>query len=225
MLDDIFKNKLPVYNKLIDFGFVLQDNIYTFSTPIVDNQFILYVYVLSDGNVQTKVIDPLTQDEYTLHLANSAEGKFVGKVRTDYLLVLQKIAASCFKTQIFKSEYAGEIIQYVKDKYQNEFEYLWDKFPENAIVRRADNKKWYVLLMTVRKDKLNLPGDGTTEVVDLRMSPTEIERLTDNKKYLPGYHMNKKHWITICLDGSVALQEIFQLIDISYELAKSNLFN
>ncbi|MBF1202590.1 MAG: MmcQ/YjbR family DNA-binding protein, partial [Fusobacterium periodonticum] len=36
----------------------------------------------------------------------------------------------------------------------------------------------------------------------------------------PAYHMNKKHWCTICLDGTVELEKIYNLIDISYELAK-----
>jgi len=62
----------------------------------------------------------------------------------------------------------------------------------------------------------------TKEVVDynLHNSPEEIEKLIDNKRYFPAYHMNKKHWCTICLDGTVELKEIYELIDISYELAK-----
>jgi len=35
---------------------------------------------------------------------------------------------------------------------------------------------------------------------------------------LPGYHMNKKHWNTILLDGSVPPQMIRHVIDHSYEL-------
>jgi len=34
----------------------------------------------------------------------------------------------------------------------------------------------------------------------------------------PGYHMNKKHWNTIILDGSIPDDEIFVLINDSYEL-------
>lgn len=36
----------------------------------------------------------------------------------------------------------------------------------------------------------------------------------------PGYHMNKKHWNTIILDGSVPDKEILSWIDHSYELVK-----
>ena len=55
---------------------------------------------------------------------------------------------------------------------------------------------------------------------NLHNNQEEIEKLKDNKKYFPAYHMNKKHWCTICLDGTVELKEIYKLIDISYELAK-----
>jgi predicted DNA-binding protein (MmcQ/YjbR family) len=34
----------------------------------------------------------------------------------------------------------------------------------------------------------------------------------------PGYHMNKKHWNTVVVDGSISDKEIFSWIDDSYEL-------
>ena len=37
---------------------------------------------------------------------------------------------------------------------------------------------------------------------------------------LPAYHMNKEHWITILLDGTVPEQKICDLIDISFDLTR-----
>ena len=37
------------------------------------------------------------------------------------------------------------------------------------------------------------------------------------KAVLPGYHMNKRHWNTITLDGSIPDEEIFTMIDDSYD--------
>ena len=34
----------------------------------------------------------------------------------------------------------------------------------------------------------------------------------------PGYHMNKKHWNTVRIDGAIPLQELTRMIDHSYEL-------
>ena len=41
----------------------------------------------------------------------------------------------------------------------------------------------------------------------------------DKIKVFPGYHMNKKSWITIKLDNSMETNTIFKLIDNSYNLA------
>jgi predicted DNA-binding protein (MmcQ/YjbR family) len=38
------------------------------------------------------------------------------------------------------------------------------------------------------------------------------------KAVQPGYHMNKKHWNTIFLDGSIPDDEIFAMISDSYDL-------
>ena len=40
---------------------------------------------------------------------------------------------------------------------------------------------------------------------------------------LPGYHMNKEHWNTILLDGSVPEEEILSWVDESYELVVEGL--
>jgi len=39
----------------------------------------------------------------------------------------------------------------------------------------------------------------------------------------PGYHMNKTHWNTIALDGSVPEEEVRGMIDVSYELVVNSL--
>ena len=40
---------------------------------------------------------------------------------------------------------------------------------------------------------------------------------------LPGWHMNKKHWNTIVVDGSVSNKQLKEWIDWSYELVSSHL--
>ena len=38
--------------------------------------------------------------------------------------------------------------------------------------------------------------------------------------FAPAYHMNKKHWLTILLNGSVNDDEIYNLLDMSYEMTE-----
>lgn len=219
--DDLFRNKTPIFEKLTDFGFVRHNETYTYSCPIAGNQFHLKVWLGKDGQVHTQVIDPDTEEAYTLHLTHHAAGSFVGKVRADYSAILQTIANTCFEQQAFKSEQANRIIQYISERYQNRLEYLWKKSPESAIVRRTDNKKWYAVLLKVEKNKIGLAGKDKTEIINLKMQPEDIAQRIDGKKYFPAYHMNKKHWITLCLDGSVDWPEICRSIDESYRLVKT----
>lgn len=60
--------------------------------------------------------------------------------------------------------------------------------------------------------------------VNLKCDPEKaIELREEFHAVQPGFHMNKKHWNTIMLDGSIADEEIFRWIDDSYHLAVNNL--
>jgi len=55
--------------------------------------------------------------------------------------------------------------------------------------------------------------------ISLKANPTDAVILRKQYKAIaPGYHMNKKHWNTITLDGSVPDDEIQLMIDESYSL-------
>lgn len=216
----LFHNKKPNPAKLLAYGFTHNGNGHTYTTDIAQGHFCLRVGLSEEGEVHTQVIDKETGDEYILHRAARAAGPFVGMVKADCEAVLGEIAEKCFDSDVFKSEQAKQFINYVREKYGDELEYLWRKFPDNAVVRRKDNQKWYAAILTVSRRKLGFDSDESVEILDLRMKPEDVQRLVDGIKYLPGYHMNKKHWITICLDGAVSCDEIFGRIDASYLLAR-----
>ena len=177
------------------------------------------IYVDSVGSIDTKVTDLDTSEEYNLFLTDVADGDFVNQVRNEYRQALTEIAENCCQSQVYKSPYTLAIIDYVRDKYGDELEFLWKKFDDNAIWRRKDNKKWYGAILVVKKSKLGLHGDGKVEILDVRATSDEIDRLVDNKKYFNGYHMNKRSWLTLCLDGSCDIEELKRRLNISYNLA------
>lgn len=214
-----FQNKVLAADRLEPFGFAAEGKGHAYSAPIVDGQFDMIVRVSPEGELSAGVYDADTGDEYTLHLSSQAAGAFVGRVRAEYDAVLQKIADGCFETKVFKTGLADKIIRYVRTKYRDEFEFLWEKFPNNAIVRRADNQKWYAALLTVAGNKIGLLCSDKVEIIDLRMKTGDIAELVDGRRYFGGYHMNKKHWVSICLDGSVSFEEICRRIDDSRVLA------
>lgn len=215
----IFQNRRPNTDKLLRFGFEKAGNGYVYRTDLLEGQMRLTVRVEETGEIDTRVVDIAAGEDYVLHRVAGAAGPFVGRVRSEYEAALEEIAASCFDRDVFQSEQAKAVIAYVGERYADEPEYLWEKFPDNAVVRRRDNRKWYVALLTVSRRKLGFDRDEPVEILDLKMAPDDIRRMVDGQTYLPGYHMNKKHWYTICLDGSVPLEEIYRRIDESYALS------
>lgn len=62
------------------------------------------------------------------------------------------------------------------------------------------------------------------ESINLKVQPEKNSELQENYPAVhPGYHMDKKHWMTVDMDGSVPDKVLFQWIDQSYELVVSKL--
>lgn len=214
----VFSNKRPNTDKLVAYGFKKNSEKYEYDCKIMDGEFNLHIEVSQD-NVKTEVTEIATKEPYTLHLVESADGKFVGKVREEYERVLKSVADNCFETDIYKSEYTKKVIKYILEKYGDKAEYLWEKFPKYAIFRNRKTEKWYVLIGEVKKIKLGIDSNEDIEIINLHAKPEVVEELVKAPDIYPAYHMNKKHWITIILDGSVELKKIYKLIDESYCLS------
>ena len=58
------------------------------------------------------------------------------------------------------------------------------------------------------------------DIVNFKCDPILISSLRGETGIFPAYHMNKASWITAALDGSVPVETIELLLDVSYELTK-----
>lgn len=110
-----------------------------------------------------------------------------------------------------------EIFEYVKKQYGTIPEYLWSSSPDSAVLRHK-NGKWYAVIMNVEKSKLGLEGAGNVDIMDVKCDPEMTSMIIQTYGFLPGYHMNKQHWITILLDGTVGEAKILDFLDMSYDL-------
>ncbi len=206
-------------NKLLKFGFKNVNGELTYVQSLVGGQFELTIIIINEREINTRLIEIETGESYTLHLIDSASSNFVGRIKDEYNEVINKIIRNCCEKDVFKNTITLELIDYINKIYGDELEYLWEKFPNNAIVRRKDSEKWYAAFLTVSKEKLGFKDKTVVEIIDLRAN--NVEEIVDNDNIFAGYHMNKKHWITIILDGSVSCQIIKEKINESYALAKN----
>ena len=108
--------------------------------------------------------------------------------------------------------------KYITDTYGAVGEYMWEKYPTFAVYRHQNNKKWFAVIMEIPKSKLDLYGEESVSVVNLKCDPLLIGSLLSENGIHKGYHMNKNYWITVCLDGSVDDEKIKWLLDISFDL-------
>jgi predicted DNA-binding protein (MmcQ/YjbR family) len=66
--------------------------------------------------------------------------------------------------------------------------------------------------------------DEVPPAVNLKCDPDLALELRDRYEQVrPGYHMNKKHWNTVVLDGVIPEREIKKMIDHSYDLVAESL--
>ncbi len=110
-----------------------------------------------------------------------------------------------------------DVFKYAEESYGTTPEYLWEKTPDAAVLRNTRNKKWYGLVMNVRKSVIGLDGEGCVDILNIKCSPTVPEVLIVESKAIPAYHMNKRLWISVILD-KISEQEMRGVLDESYNL-------
>ncbi|NVJ65193.1 MAG: MmcQ/YjbR family DNA-binding protein [Gammaproteobacteria bacterium] len=60
--------------------------------------------------------------------------------------------------------------------------------------------------------------------MNLKCNPDQADAIRSTfEAVIPGYHMNRKHWNTVILDGSIPSSEIEAMIDQSYSLVVKGL--
>ena len=83
-------------------------------------------------------------------------------------------------------------------------------FGPSTLVYKVDGKAFLLMGMDSERLQFNVKCDPD-KAIELR---------EEHACVLPGYHMNKKHWNTIVVDGSVPSKQLKEWIDWSYDLVR-----
>ena len=202
-----------------------------------------------DVFVTGKVIDTDLGEEYMPLRSPTAIGAFVGQVREDYAAILTSIAEKCFRPLPFLYDQSNRIARKVRKAFGDDVEYTFPKNPDIGVFRDAPTQKWYGIVMAVSKARLerlsaekfakdrgeklrpekkakgSTPQDNDAhpadevEVLNVKLDPVKIPLLEKADGFHPCYHMNRKHWITVVLDGSVSDDYIMELLEESHALS------
>ena len=113
-----------------------------------------------------------------------------------------------------------ELSAYLTDTYCADGEHLFAKYPSFLAFRHSGNRKWFAVIMDIPKKNLGLIGEGEISVLNLKCDTRLIGSFRMEQGIFPGWHMNKAHWLSVALDGSVEDAKIRFLVDMSFNLTK-----
>ena len=111
-------------------------------------------------------------------------------------------------------------LDYCLSAYDTLPDYPFDEDFETAVLRHADNRKWYAIVMRVSRRKFGFDSDEVIDVVNLKLPTEMFGSFGAADGVYPAYHMNKLHWISVLLPD--APEDIVQfLVNVSFEATKS----
>ena len=88
------------------------------------------------------------------------------------------------------------------------------------MLRHADSRKWYAIVMKVSRRKFGFDSDDVIDVVNLKLPTEMFGSFGAADGVYPAYHMNKLHWISVLLPD--APDDVLQfLVNVSFETTKS----
>ena len=113
-----------------------------------------------------------------------------------------------------------EFLEYCLNIYGTSPDYPFDDWMESAVLRHADNRKWYAIVMRVSRRKFGFDSDEVISVVNLKLPTEMFGSFGATDGVYPAYHMNKLHWISVLLPDA-ADDTVEFLVGVSYESTKA----
>ena len=104
--------------------------------------------------------------------------------------------------------------------YNTTPDYPFDEDFETAVLRHADNRKWYAIVMRVSRRKFGFDNDEMVDVVNLKLPLGMFGSFGASDGVYPAYHMNKLHWISVLLPDTP--DDVVQfLTNVSFEATRA----
>ena len=219
--ESVFERKRFVFDKLTAFGFAPDGADLVYTRPFLGGDFVAWVRVAPDGTVSGRVIDKMNDEDYAPLRAEGMTGAYVSGVRAAYTEILTEIARACCYEVYFASDQANRIAGAVKERYGVLPDFPFDDGKDRTagVLRHTDSGKWFGLIMRVKKSVLTGETESARiDVMNLKAEPERIPELWKTEGVYPAYHMNRKYWISVALDGRLSDEAAMGLIEESFRL-------
>ena len=212
---ETFSNYSIKQDRLRDYGFQPESDKLVFRKSLPEDNF--EIVIEYDGTLRGKIVDLVVGEEYTNYRREGAAGYSAG-IRQKFVDLLLDIRENCCRNQYFKGEQAQRICEYIYETYDRTPEFLWPNIPSYAAFRMKGTRKWYAIMGSVPRFKLDLVSEDQrdVEVINVKVDSGQIKEILSQPGYYPAFHMNKKCWVSIILEDALSDEEIQTRIADSY---------
>ena len=218
--NELFRRLRPNIQRLIEYGFIEESGVFQYQTKLEDTGMYARITV-DNGTVSGSVLDEFTDEEYIAVHTVGKKGNFATKVKTAYLACLSDIARNCFEKMMYFSKQANIMHEWMINQLHDTADHPFTKSHNSK--RTVDNDftaytpngcdKMYALMFAIDKRKLDDACDETwVDAVNIKVESSKVEDLLQLPGFYPAYHMNKKHWVTAILDGTINDEIIKELL-------------
>ena len=122
--------------------------------------------------------------------------------------------------------YRQQLEAYAWKKYQIEPEQLPFNHEDYSVLRHPKNGKWFAVFIVKTRREFGLAGEGITEIVSVKTrDPFLVDTLAKQPGFLRGFPSSGWNWLSVVLDGTVPIEDIYHFLDESYQITKNKTGN
>ena len=217
--ESVFNRYLIDENSLLDYGF---NSDYVYTTDILNNAFKVIITYFNK-KITGKIIDLSFDEEYT-NFRIDKSGEFNLRIKSEYERILLDIRDKTCTKRTYIFDQANRINDYIYLKYKVSPDFPFTSSKYHGVYRNLGGK-WFGILMDIPFEKIDKEKNGLIEVINVKINPSDKDKLLKVEGIYEAYHMNKKFWISIVLNDTVSDEIIIKLIDNSYSLLNKHSFN
>lgn len=200
--------------KALQYGFIKKNGCFMYRRKFGEDGFEI-CYTISDRELKIEMMDDAGELYLPFDVKDPAGG-FTAKIREEADQVTCEMLEACFTA----CDPRSRLLAYAKATFGTEPEEPWADKEGFQTLKTREKKKWYGLLMRIPCRFLGIPGEGLTDVINLKGKPDMIRDRVDGIRMFPAYHMNKKYWFTLLLDRKTDLKEAEELLKESYQIVE-----
>ena len=198
---DVFLQYRPVREKMISRGFVKDGKDWILRGEVLFGKFQAEFRWSEQGKPRITIWED--GEEYSLIHVVSADGDYVRRIRDACVVWMTEIRDQCFARKQFCGEQANRIAGALLGMFGDEPDDPWNgRYPGIGVFRLKNNRKWYAIIMNVDGISVHYPS-AHCDVLTFRAGTERNSELLQIPGFIPAYHMNRKSWASVILDGSV----------------------